>query len=106
MTGGRDIPRRDGDLRGLTGSRVDVPHATTLKLMRPQEAATLKSLENGYTYSGTTLSRHYFESPTIRPECDAQAGFSIGIVLCCAVDVHPTHDVPASDSSTCSSDCR
>lgn len=74
-------------------------------LMRPQEAATLKSLENGYTYPGTTLSRHYFESPTIRPDCDAQAGFSVEIVLYCAVGVDPTHGVPASDRSTCSSDC-
>jgi len=35
------------------------------------------------------LSRHYFESPTVRPDRDAQAGFSTGIVLYCAVDVDP-----------------
>jgi hypothetical protein len=90
---------------GYGGSRVDVPHATTLKSMRTQEAATLNSLENGYNYPGTTPSRHYFESPSIRPGCDAQAGFSIEIVLHCAVEVDPTHGVPASDNSTCSSDC-
>jgi len=105
VTGGGDIPVAMAICGDYSGSRVDVPHATTLKLMRPQEAANLKSLENEYTYPGTTLSRHYFESPTNRPDCNAQAGFSIGIVLYCTVDVDPTHGVPASDSSTCSSDC-
>ncbi len=103
---GSAISQSQGALGDYGGSRVDVPHATTLKLMRPQEAATLKSLENGFTYPGTTLSRHYFASPTIRPDCDAQAaGFFVGIVLYCAVDVDPTHGVPATDSATCSSDC-